>query len=78
MTSDSTPGEPPVGPRRSWRTADIPVWALIGGMLAVAAAALGLASLGSAFGIAAVAVLLAAVVGLLWFWGREQLLGRPD
>jgi hypothetical protein len=61
---------------RSWRTADVPAVVLVGGILLVAAAALGLASLGGAAGIVAVAVLEAAVVGLLWLWSREQLRTR--
>jgi threonine/homoserine/homoserine lactone efflux protein len=62
-------------PARSWRTADVGAPVLLGGLLLVAAAVLGLASLGSAAGIAAVAVVLLGVIGLLWFWGREQLRG---
>lgn len=71
MTTD----EPtPAAPAPSWRTADIPLPVLIGGIVLVVAAALGLASLGSAFGIAAVAVLLGAVVALFYVWCREQFL----
>jgi hypothetical protein len=59
----------------------VPIAVVLGGLLLVAAAVLGLASIGSAVGVAAMAVVLAGVIGLLWFWGREQLAGsshQPD
>jgi energy-converting hydrogenase Eha subunit A len=67
-----------VRPPRSWRTADFPLPVLLAGIVLVSAAALGLASLGSAFGVVAIAALLAGVVVLFWYWGREQLRTKPD
>ena len=79
MTSNG-PGTEPSGerPARSWRTADFPLPVLLAGIVLVSAAALGLASIGSAFGVVAVAALLAAVVVLFWYWSREQLRSKPD
>ncbi len=74
-----TSNEPPAArPARSWRTADVSAPVLVAGILVVAAAALGLASIHSAVGIVAVAVLLASVIALFWYWGREQLRGSGN
>jgi hypothetical protein len=70
VTSDE-PSAP--RPARSWRTADFPVAVLLAGIVVVVAATLGLASIGSAVGVVAIAVLLAGVIVLFWYWGREQL-----
>jgi hypothetical protein len=51
-----------------WRTGVIPGWVLGLGLVVLAVAGLGLASIGSAAGIAGVAVLEAAVVALLYSW----------
>jgi hypothetical protein len=51
-----------------WRTGAVPAWMVVVGLVVLAVGGLGLASTGSAVGIAAVAVLEAAVVGLLYSW----------
>lgn len=56
--------------RRSARTGDVPGWMLALGVLAMVAAALGLASTGTVVGVVGVAVLLLALVFLLYSWCR--------
>lgn len=51
-----------------WRTGVIPGWVLILGLVVLAVAGLGLASIGNGIGIGLVAVLEAAVVVLLYSW----------
>jgi hypothetical protein len=71
MADDAVPEVDEAGERSQlpgWRTGVIPGWMLIVGLVVLAVAGLGLASIGSAAGIAAVAVLEAAVVALLFSW----------
>jgi hypothetical protein len=68
--SEEQPPTPSPADRQlpGWRTGVIPGWMLILGLVVLAVAGLGLASIGNAAGIAAVAVLEAAVVALLFSW----------
>lgn len=65
MSEEQTTREPQLP---GWRTGAIPAWLLILGLVVLAAGGLGLASIGNAVGIAAVAVLEAVVVALLYSW----------
>jgi hypothetical protein len=56
------------------RNADVPGWALAGGIVAVAAVVLGLASVGGVVGIVLVAAVLGAVVLLLRTWTVNERL----
>jgi energy-converting hydrogenase Eha subunit A len=76
---DDEPVDNPLPSRPAWRTMDFPWYVLAVGILIVAAAALGLASVGGWPGIAAVAVLLAAVVVLFGVWSEGPPVRRgPD
>lgn len=69
--SGAGPGAGSVAP--GWRTGDLPTWTVVVGLIVLAVAGLGLASIGHAVGIGAVAVLEAAVVALLYTWASSTV-----